>query len=156
MAQLTYDKAPAVAQAGMLAEQFSLRQVDSFLAEGDIIFGQPVVYGATAEQCKVAAATTDKFLGLALVEKNVEQDSSGVAKYADESMAAVLRYGRIWAIAGEAVLVGEPVFAGLGADIGKFYNDNGGDPATRLECKGKFVTAAAAAGDLVLIELVWA
>jgi len=154
MAQLTYDKAPAVAQAGMLAEQFSLRQVDSFLAEGDILFGQPVVYGTSEEQCKPAALVTDKFLGLALLEKNVEQDAAGVAKYADEDMASVMRYGRVWAIAGEAVAAGEPVFAGLGGDLGKFYNDSATN--TRLECKGKFVTSAAADGDLVLIELVWA
>lgn len=154
MSQLDYSAAPAIAQSGMLAEQFSLRQVDSFLAEGVVSFGFPVVYGTAETQCKHALATTDVFLGLALIEKNIPQTLAGVAQYDDEDMVAVIRYGRVWAIAGEAVSAGEPVFAGLGANLGKFYNDSATN--TRLECKGKFVTSAAADGDLVLIELVWA
>jgi len=152
-AQLSYDAAPAVAQKGMLAEQFSLRQVDSFLAEADVLFGYPLIYGTASSQAKYAETPSDKFVGISLLEKNVEQDSSGVAQYKDQDAMSVLRYGRVWVSCGvDPVAPGDSVYAGVGPELGKFFADDG--LGTRLDCKGKFLTAGAGE-ELVLVELTW-
>ena len=154
-AQTTYAATPAVGQPGMIAQEFALRQVDSFLAEGAILFGYPVVQGTADNQAKSATAAADKFLGIAVAELNQPQAAGTVvASYADKTAVPVLKLGRIYVLAGEAVAVGDPVYAGAttAGERGKFYNDAA--TATRIDCKGKWVTAAAS-GAVGCVELYW-
>lgn len=154
-AQTTYAATPAVGQPGMIAQEFALRQVDSFLAEGAILFGYPVVQGTADGQVKPATDDEEKFLGIAVAELNEPQAAGTVvASYADKTAVPVLKYGRIYVLAGENVVVGDPVFCGANTsgERGKFYNDAA--TATRIDCKGKWLSTTAS-GAVGLVELYW-
>jgi hypothetical protein len=154
-AQLTYAATPDIGQPGMIAQEFALRQVDSYLAEGAVLFGYPVVQGTAVNQAKAATAFADKFIGVAVAELNEPQAANTVvASYADKEGLPVLRYGRIYVTAGENVVVGDPVFCGATTvgDRGKFYNDAAS--STRIDCKGKWLTTTAS-GAVGMIELAW-
>lgn len=153
--QTSYSATPAIGQPGMIVQEFALRQVDSYLAEGAILFGFPCVAGTAAGQVKSATAAADRFLGIAVAELNLEEAYvTNVANYVDKQAISVLKYGRVYVQAGEAVLAGESVFAGAtsAGERGKFYNDSGS--STRIDVKGKWV-ADVANGAVGAIELYW-
>ena len=79
-AQLTYQQTPAIGFKGMLAEQFSQRQVDSYVAEGSIISGDAVERG-TYQTENVAQAMTlmdvANLIGVALFSHHQENPTLG-------------------------------------------------------------------------------
>jgi hypothetical protein len=151
--QLTYDQTPAVAYAGMLAEEFSERQVDSYLAVSpvaDLVAGQAVERGADPEaQCKQLASLIGWF-GVALASyQDQEVPGGGSITYVDGSSVPVMYRGRIWVLASAAVTLGAEVIPGVAADSGKFAA-GAGTGNTKAYAR----SAAGADGDLLLIELV--
>jgi hypothetical protein len=154
-AQLTYTATPDIGQPGMIAQEFALRQVDSYLAQGECFFGYAMVQGTAVNQVKPATAFADKFVGIVVAELNEPQLANTViASYADKEALPVLKYGRIYVLAGEAVVVGDPVFCGAttAGERGKFYNDAA--TSTRIDCKGRWLTSTAS-GAVGLIEIAW-
>ena len=151
-AQTSYDATPGIGFAGMLAESTNVKQADSYLAEGAILPGYAVKLGTNIDQAIQITANSDTVIGIAVYNDGREQDDAGVVTIKDKTSLAVLKKGRIMVTAGEAVAFGESVFAGVGGEAGKFYNDNGG--GSRATVTGAtFHTAAAADGDIVVIEL---
>ena len=151
-AQTTYDQTPAVGFSGMLAEQFSQRQVDSYIAEGVVHFGDAVERGTNqTENMQSATILTDisLFIGVALYSIHQERvtGNSGIP-YKDESEIPVMARGRIYATAGAAVVVGAEVVPSLGAAT-KFIT-GAGTSTTKAYAR----TAAGADGDVFIIELV--
>ena len=150
--QTTYGVTPAVAYLGMLAEQFSQRQIDSFLTEDVIIAGRAVERGtdpATQVLQLSSAATAVYGVSVASYE-NIETPEGALITYAAKSSIAVMERGRIWVHAGAAVAVGAEVTPGL--DVLSSQWSTG---ANLLGLNRAFARSAAAAqGDLLLIELV--
>lgn len=153
--QLTYPANPAIGFAGMLAQNTNLKQADSYLAAGIVRPGFGVEFNAILGAVNEITVSTDIIQGIAVYSDNIEQDSAGVVQYVDRSQLPVLRSGRIFMTAGEALAVNDPVFLGVAAvpaEVGKVYNDNGG--ATRATyTKAIVILAAAADGDLTVIEI---
>lgn len=110
--QTTYSATPAVAFSGMLAEDFALRQVDSYLCEADIIAGYAVKAGTAAGQANNISAYDDTVIGISLASTHIE-NASGLITYDDESALPVISKGRVYVTAGETVAAGESVFAGI-------------------------------------------
>lgn len=145
--QTTYSDTPAIAFAGMLAEQFSLRQIDSGIAEGALALGQAVKDGSSDAQY-VPAAADDAVTGIAVFSSDIEQDDAGAVTYADKAQVPVLKLGRYYATANGALAKGasvayDPNDGKVGAVVG----------ATTTLAFGKAVTASAADGDLIIVEL---
>lgn len=147
--QTTYDQTPAVAYPGMLAQEFSNRQIDSYLVEGTtIVGGQAVELGTDKEKQVIQLATAANFYGVALsVYENKEKTNSTI-EFADKEMAAIMSEGRVWVQASAAVAVGVEVIPGTGANSGKWAAGTG----TGLR-RAFARSVAAADGDLLLIEL---
>ena len=110
--QTTYGETPAVAFAGMLAEDFSVRQVDSFLADGAVPVGYAVKRGSTATEAAVLTAASDVVVGIALAASYIE-NASGALTYADNTSLPVISKGRVWVTVGETVAINDSVFAGM-------------------------------------------
>lgn len=138
--QQTYPLDPAVGFAGMLAQQTNVKQADSRLADGVVRPGFAVEAGTTLGSAKEINAATDVVEGIAIYSDNIEQTSAGVVQFVDTAQFSVLHKGRIFVTAGEAVVVGESVFAGV--SDGKFYNDSGEiTQTTNWHISGDLVTS---------------
>ncbi len=124
VAQTTYNETPAAGFAGMLNELFHPRVVDTNIAEGAVPIGQPVKKGTADAQGIVATAAGDILNGISLFASDLVNDS-GTPTWSDEEAFPVLRSGRMYVTAGETVVKGDPVFAGVGGEIGEYFNDSG-------------------------------
>ena len=143
--QLTYSKEMAEALLGLKGGTFQNDSIISMLAEAAVGIGMPVERGTDkAKQCKALAAV-DNFAGVALLTLGMEQDASGVVQYADEAMVPVMQQGRVYVTAGAAIVAGAEV---IPATSGKFSTGT-----SDAVVKAFAVEAAAADGDLVLIQL---
>jgi len=144
--QTTYADTPAVGFNGMLAEQFSLRQIDSGIAEGELGLGVAVVAGTSGEQV-VAAAADAAVMGI-VIYGTTEENQSGDFTYPDKSQLPVLSKGRYWAIANGALAIGAE--AAYDPATGKVGAVSGG--VTTLAF-GVAKSASAADGDLIIVEV---
>lgn len=145
--QTTYAQTPAIAFNGMIAQQFSLRQIDSGLVETAAIgLGVAMKLGTGLDQY-VAAAADDAVTGASVfATQDVESQTS--FEYAVEASFPLMVKGRYWATANaalskNAVVAYDPATGKVGAVSGG---------VTTLAF-AKVITAAAADGDLVLVEV---
>lgn len=137
---------------GQIADT-SLRQVDSFLANGAVGIGKPVVRSTDpARQCAQAGLATGQaalIFGIALASQTIEQSSAGVVQYADKDTVPVMRKGRVVVETATAVVAGAP--ANYVYASGKWDD---AAVAAGVEApvliRARFVTATAAAGLAVL------
>ena len=147
VAQTTYEDTPVIGFNGMLAEQFSLRQVDSGLAQGALLLGVAVKPG-TADGQYIPCIADDGVTGVVLYEGGTVENQSGDFTYADKAPFPVLSKGRYYAVANAAVAVGaviayDPATRKVGAVVG----------ATTTLAFGKAITSAAADADLIIVEV---
>ena len=149
--QTSYPETPAKAFNGMLAEQFSMRQLDSYFVEGSsgLMAGQAVERGSDPEKQVVQLATLANFIGVT-VQALQDLETVGTDKplYSEKEIAPVMDDGRIWVYAGEAVAVGAEVIPTTGADT-RF---NAGTGTSNHKCYARSATQAA--DELLLIEVV--
>ena len=149
--QTSYGITPAVAYPGMLAEEFSQRQVDSFLAENAIAAGRAVERGTdpAAQVLQLSSAATAVY-GVALAAIQDQEVAEGsVITYAPESSIPVMERGRVWVVAGGAVAVGAEVTPGVDALAGQWSSG-----ANLLAENRAFARSVAGSqGELLLIEL---
>jgi len=153
VAQLTYNAQPAVAIPGMIAEMFSLRQIDSWLAGGEIPFGFPVSISSTdPDQVVVATSPSDTFVGISVFahQLNVHDILTGECHYQLTDQVPVMSKGRVWVLSAGAVEFGEDAFA-LPDGSGQFSNANVG--GLNINLYAKFRGTTTGAGQLVMIEL---
>jgi len=151
MAQLTYGSSMAIGVAGMLAQQFALRQIDScMVAETNGVSpAQVVKWDANGNVIKVSAAA-DKSAGVVIATYYGCACTCGpvTAVYAKGDCAPVMRYGRVYVQASEAVAIDDPAYFVIAS--GKFGKTSTGN----VDVKGKFVTAGATDA-IVCLELIW-
>ena len=150
VAQLTYEKDPAVGFKGMISQNFtSPRQIDSGLAEGAILVGNGVEPGTAAGQY-ITLADAANFAGVAVYFAGIEKEVGATELELDDGkQLAVMSRGRVFAVAGGVIAKGAQIVPVAGADT-KFIQLVGA-----ITCKVRAValTAAAADGDLIEIEL---
>ena len=150
--QLTYEDNPAAGFKGMLAGNFeSPRMMDSALAEGAIKVGNAVEAGAAVGTMKTLAAAAN-FAGVAVyfagIEKPHNMGDADELEIADKKQLAVMTRGRVWAVASAAIAKGAEVVPSTDAST-KFAAGAG-----TSKVRAVALTAAAADGDLIEIELV--
>jgi hypothetical protein len=150
--QLTYAANPALGFAGMIGEGFtSPKQIDSKLAETTALaFGVAVERGTDQATQSVALATLTNWSGIVVAASNVEVATGATGSYGVEAPLPVMIRGRIFVTAGGAVVVGARVEPSLGAAT-KFSTV--AVPTLGVQLVATALTAAAADGDLMLIEL---
>ena len=88
-----------------------------------------VAGGASQAGSTITAGSNDKFLGVVVQSHTVEQQADGTAQYDATDGAPVLRRGKIWVMAEEAVDETKPVYLrfianGAGKLIGYFRTDD--------------------------------
>ena len=148
--QTTYAQTPAVAYPGMIAQEFSNRQIDSFKVEGTtIVGGQAVELGTDPEGQAKQLATAANVYGVAVSSYENKEKTNSTIEFADNEMVAVMQQGRIWVQASALTAANVEVVPGTGSSSGKWAAGTG----TGLR-RAISKTAAAADGDLMLIELL--
>ena len=147
--QLTYSETPEIGFPGLVAQPFSLRQIDSALAEGAIGLGTGVSVG-TADGQYIPSVADGTVAGIAVYDGAKENIADAAFVYADKEQFPLLNKGRYYATANAALAIGavlgyDPATGKVGAVVG----------ATTTLAFGKAVTSAAADGDLLVVELDW-
>ena len=143
--QTAYPDTPVVGFNGMLAQQFSLRQVDSGLVETAAIALGRAVSPGTLDGQYIATVPDAAVSGVAIYQGASE---FAVLEYAVGEAFPVLSKGRYWAIANAALAVNavvayDPATGKVGAVVG----------ATTTLAFGKAITSSAADADLIIIEV---
>lgn len=133
----------------------SLRQIDSYLAQGVIGIGKAVVRGTNPARQAVQAGTGvgqgALIIGIAIISQTVEQSSAGVVQYADKSAVPIMRKGRVVVETASAVVAGAT--ANFVLATGKWDDTAVGagfEAVTQLNAR--FVTGTTAAG-LAILEI---
>lgn len=145
--QLTYEDTPAIAFNGMLAQQFALRQVDSGLAEGDILLGQAVSPG-TADGQYIPTVADAAVSGIVIYSGSTE-NQSGDFTYLDKAQIPVLSKGRYYATAAGTTVIDDVLaFVIASGDVGPVSAGN-----TTLAF-GKAITSGGA-DDLIIVEVAF-
>lgn len=145
--QTSYDQNPAIGFTGMLAESFSLTQIDSRLAEGDIALGVALKRGSSDVQAAPCVAD-DAVDGIAVFSYGKEKESDGSYQYNDESQLPMLYKGRYYAEANNAIAYNAAV--AYDPATGKVGAVSGG--VTTLAF-GTAKTTSGADGDIIIVEL---
>jgi len=149
--QTSYGETPVIGYKGMLAEQFSSRQIDSYLATSpvaDVGGGQGVERGALDGQAKQLAAVGN-WLGVSVTQYGDRENASGEIIYPAGHAFPVMIQGRLWVESGAAVAIGEEVVPNINALADEF------SPGTSTGFVRAYAkTSAAGANELLLIELV--
>lgn len=148
MVQTTYNVTPPVAFRGMLAESFSQRQIDSYIAEGAINLGCAVEPGTDPQTQVIPLATLANLSGISVGFTGIEKVAGSDAQIADKAQLPVMHQGRLWVIAGGDVTKNAEVIPSTGATT-TFTAGTG--TSTIIKC---FARSAAANGELLLIEVV--
>jgi hypothetical protein len=148
--QTTYSADMVKGFKGMLAEQFSMRQVDSGLVETAAVGLGVALAAGSADGQYVAAAADAAVLGISLYEPTRELASGGSYEYAVKEEMPVLKKGRIWMIANGALAVGAEV--AYDPATGKVGAVSAGVTTLAM---GVAVSSSSADGDLIVIEFDW-
>lgn len=147
-AQTSYSQTPVVAFNGMIAQEFSLRQIDSGLAEGAAVgLGVAMKPGTGLDQY-VAAEADDAVTGATVFATQDVESQTDPFEYLEDTSFPLMVKGRYWAVANaalakNAVVAYDPATSKVGPVSGG---------VTTLAF-AKVITAAAADDDLVLIEV---
>ena len=170
--QTVVNSVPAAAFEGMLADGTRVRDIISRLAKDGIAtpfipFGKAVAFvpGDNDDQCNLpsaAAHVTASLLGVAIADTSLEQvEAVAWGHYAAEQPVPVMRKGRIFVIAEDAVTPASDVFIRHStpggspplASRGSFRSDADTANASQVPNGAmKFLTTAGA-GELVLLEV---
>lgn len=162
MSQLSYSLNLSVAYEGCIgdtrpANVFAVRNNSG----ADIPFGRFVVHdtgsGTSEMACKLPSASGDKILGVLSHSHSHYVDSA--TGLADDEIGNVVSNGLVWMVAEEALNPSDPVFVRYDATgatgsqaLGRVRNDADTSKAVAAtNCR--FVTSAAAAGDLILVQV---
>ncbi len=147
MSQTAYNLDMDQAYAGLKVDsRFDHVETDQAEESGGIPFGYGVVAGTNpVTQAKLPDADTDTFRGITLHKH--KEPVAGVVEYDDTEPMSVLRQGAAWVVVGEAVAVDAAAY--LITASGKFGDTAAGNIATG----GFFRTAAAADGDIAVLEI---
>jgi len=141
-------------QLGHIADT-SLRQVDSFLAQGSIGIAKAVVRGTDTQRQVVQAGTGAGqgalIIGVTILSQSVEQTTAGLVQYADKDAVSVMRKGRIVVQADSAVVAGATANFILATGNWDDTAVGAGVEATPM-LKARFITGTTAAG-LAVIEI---
>ena len=157
--QLAYTQYNDPLQLGNIYDT-SLRQIDSFIAEGIVGIAKAVVAGTTGESAtkrgQVIQASTSVgqgalITGISILSQTLEQTSAGVTQYADKDAVPVMTKGRMVVETADAVVAGS--VANFVLATGKWTDAvvANGIEATAL-IKVRFVTSTSAAG-LAAVEI---
>ena len=158
MTQTAVSQVPAVAREGMRADS-GFGDVLSRIAEVDIPAGRVVTLGTDIGEAKLPVATgniTDgSQLGISLFDASREPHTT-TAEYDATDMIPVLRKGRVWMVAEDAVAEGNSVFvrftAGGAEELGRVRSD--ADTADAVALPGAiFRSTTTGADELVLVEV---
>lgn len=162
MSQLDYTIDQQAGFEGELAD-LSLKDVETGLAEGEVLIGKLVTQGTVLGQVKhptTAAGITDKKLvkGVAVHHHAMESsypNGSGTYSYLDKAAVNVGRKVRVWVkpenVVTASTSVVEARYAGVG-DKGAFRAGNvAGETAAVPEAK--FRTSTTAIGQLAILEI---
>jgi len=151
--QLAYTQYNDALQLGNIYDT-SLRQIDSFVAEGAVGIAKAVTLGTTKEtsgkrgqviQASTAEGQGALITGIAILSQTIEQTSAGLVQYSDEETVPVMTEGRV------VVMTNDAVVAGTAANF-VLANGTWTDAAvgTGVEApvliKVRFVTSTSAAG----------
>lgn len=161
MAITSYGNKPAESFPGMLAGLGPRDLVTGLNKVTAIPFGTGAVQATTGDRdIVVPAASTDVFVGVA-VHQHVEQGYGTVnATHAVNSAVPLLRRGRIWVMAEQAVAPTDPVFVrytangtigGVVTAAGQFRKD--ADTSRALAVPNARWVTSAAAGGLAVLEV---
>ena len=138
----------------------SLRQVDSFIAEGAVGIAKAVVAGTAGESAskrgQVIVASTGVgqgalIKGISILSQTLEQSSAGVVTYADKDAVPVMTHGRLVVETADAVVAGSVANFVLATNKWTDAAVGTGIEATVL-IKVRFVTSTTAAG-LAAVEI---
>ncbi len=152
--QTTYDQYNLEGQVGTIADT-SLRQTDSFSAQGVVGIGKAVVLGTNKERQIVQAGTGvgqgALIVGISMLSQSIEQvQSSGLVQYADKTTVPVMRKGRIWVETNDAVVAG--AVANFHLASGKFTDEAVATGIEAMGIKARFFRGNTAAG-LAILEV---
>lgn len=153
--QLSYDQYNDPLQLGNIYDT-SLRQVDSFLAQGPIGLATAVIRGTNPDRQAAAAGTGAGqgalIFGISLLSQSVEQAQiTGLVQYADKSAAPIMTKGRVVVQTFDAVIAGSVANYHLASGKWTDAAVASGIEATAL-IKVKFVTSTTGAG-LAAVEI---
>lgn len=159
MSQLDYTIDQAVGFEGQLAD-LSIKDVESHLAEGEVLIGKIVTQGTALGQVKhptTAAGITDEKLlkGLAIHHHAMESTVGGTYSYLDKAAVNVLRKGRAWVkpenVVTASTSVPEVRYAGTG-DKGAIRGGNVASETAALP-QSKFRSSTTVIGQLAILEI---
>lgn len=157
MAQTSYSINQAGGQAGGIADDGRHDVVSATNPTAATPFGAAVAYGAVDGDCKLPSSSTDKILGVAILEQTKEQAlGTGVVNYPAGSLISVLKRGRINVAVENAVVAGGPVYvrfaAGAGgALLGAFRSD--ADTGSAVIVDGALFATSAASGGIAIVDM---
>jgi len=157
--QLSYTQYPLPLALGNIYDT-SLRQIDSFIAQGAVGIAKAVVLGTAKEsatkrgqvvQAGTGAGQGALIAGITIVSLTVEQSSAGLVQYADKDTVPVMTKGRVVVETNDAVVAGS--VANFHLATGKWTDEAvaAGIEATVL-IKVRFITGTTAAG-LAAVEV---
>lgn len=151
--QLAYSQYNDALQLGNIYDT-SMRQIDSFVAEGAVGIAKAVVAGTAGESStkrgQVIQASTSTgqgalITGIAILSQTLEQTSAGVVAYADKSTVPVMTEGRMVVETADAVVAGAAANFVLATNKWTDAAVGTGIEAPVL-IKVRFVTSTSAAG----------
>lgn len=153
--QTTVTQYNDILQLGNIADT-SLRQIDSYSAEGVVGIAKAVRRGTNPErQCAQASTAVGQgalIFGISVLSQTVEQVAgSGLVQYADKTTVPVMRKGRIVVQADSAVVAGSIANFVLATGNWDDTAVGAGIEATTL-ITVRFVTGTTAAG-LAIVEI---
>jgi hypothetical protein len=152
--QLDYGQYNAELQLGNIADT-SLRQVESFSAEGVVGLAKAVIRGTNPERQVVQAGTGvgqgALIIGVSILSQSVEQlQNSGIVQYEDKTTVPVMVKGRIVVETFDAVVAG--AVANFHLATGKWTDAAVGAGIEAAGIKAKFYRGNTAAG-LAILEI---
>jgi hypothetical protein len=158
MSQLAYNQDPAIGREGLIADN-SFRDVLSRVAETDLPAGRVVTKGTDEKEAKLPAAAADitgkDVLGITVFDASREPHTA-TDEYEATDVIPVLRRGRIWMVAEDAVTEGDDVYvrhvAAGAEELGRVRSDADGTDAAILP-GSTFRTSTSGADQLVVVEI---
>ena len=153
--QTTYTAYHKAAVEGQRVDQ-TLCNVDSYVAEVDVLAGRAVVAGTADGSCKLPTAITQRFLGVTQYTSAGQYDEAGVHEYQADHEVNVIDFGKVWVTATGAVSAGDPVHVRVlnitGAEVvGGF--ENAADGTDTFEVPGAYWATSAGVGELAQIKI---
>ena len=141
--------------AGLIAESFGPRKVESMYSDAVQKFGYGVALDAATKKVKTPGAATDvtaNFAGIVASSHALESSESGDPQYAAKASLPVLRRGVIWVKVEDAVTINGDVYCNWqnGAE-GQFRSD--GDAGNAALVPSAKYRSSAGAGELALVEI---